>query len=91
MTEFQKRVFRTVAALTSKKGSCSVLDLRRTYFQYYSSSLIENTLKVLVKDGVVKSKAGVVKSKAGVVKSKAGKYSAEAEVKCSQATPEDLE
>ncbi|ECM0554759.1 hypothetical protein OI19_23115 [Salmonella enterica subsp. enterica serovar Enteritidis] len=77
MTDFQKRVFRTVVALTCKKGSCSVLDLRRTYFQYYSSSLIENTLKVLVRDGVVKSKAG--------------KYSAEAEVKCSQATPEDLE
>ncbi|HAD3798315.1 TPA_asm: hypothetical protein G1R07_23375 [Salmonella enterica subsp. enterica serovar Typhimurium] len=77
MTDFQKRVFRTVVALTRKKGSCSVLDLRRTYFQYYSSSLIENTLKVLVRDGVVKSKAG--------------KYSAVAEVKCSQATPEDLE
>ncbi|TMW03999.1 hypothetical protein FGX55_22685 [Salmonella enterica subsp. enterica serovar Kentucky] len=77
MTDFQKRVFRTVVALTCKKGSCSVLDLRRTYFQYYSSSLIENTLKVLVKDGVVKSKAG--------------KYSAVAEVKCAQATPEDLE
>ncbi|WCZ56736.1 hypothetical protein K22_045 [Salmonella phage Kenya-K22] len=77
MTDFQKRVFRTVVALTCKKGSCSVLDLRRTYFQYYSSSLIENTLKVLVKDGAVKSKAG--------------KYSVVAEVKCSQATPEDLE
>ncbi|HAB1131057.1 TPA_asm: hypothetical protein GI617_22965 [Salmonella enterica subsp. enterica serovar Enteritidis] len=77
MTDFQKRVFRAVAALTFKKGSCSVLDLRRTYFQYYSSSLIENTLKVLVKDGAVKSKAG--------------KYSAVAEVKCSRATPEDLE
>ncbi len=77
MTDFQKRVFRAVAALTFKKGSCSVLDLRRTYFQYYSSSLIENTLKVLVKDGAVKSKAG--------------KYSAVAEVKGFQATPEDLE
>lgn len=77
MTDFQKRVFRTVVALTCKKRSCSVLDLRRTYFQYYSSSLIENTLKVLVKDGAVKGKAG--------------KYSAVAEVKCSQATPEDLE
>ncbi|WIL02013.1 putative helicase/primase protein [Salmonella phage S4lw] len=77
MTDFQKRVFRTVVALTCKKGSCSVLDLRRTYFQYYSSSLIENTLKVLVKDGAVKSKAG--------------KYSAVAEVKGSQVTPEDLE
>lgn len=77
MTDFQKRVFRTVVALTCKKGSCGVLDLRRTYFQYYSSSLIENTLKVLVKDGAVKGKAG--------------KYSAVAEVKCSQATPEDLE
>ncbi|AFO70782.1 hypothetical protein [Salmonella phage vB_SalS-S10] len=77
MTDFQKRVFRAVAALTFKKGSCSVLDLRRTYFQYYSSSLIENTLKVLVKDGAVKSKAG--------------KYSAVAEVKGYQATPEDLE
>lgn len=77
MTDFPKRVFRTVVALTCKKGSCSVLDLRRTYFQYYSSSLIENTLKVLVKDGAVKGKAG--------------KYSAVAEVKCSQATPEDLE
>lgn len=77
MTDFQKRVFRTVVALTCKKGSCSVLDLRRTYFQYYSSSLIENTLKVLVKDGAVKSKAG--------------KYSAVTEVKGSQATPEDLE
>lgn len=77
MTDFQKRVFRTVVALTCKKGSCSVLDLRRTYFQYYSSSLIENTLKVLVKDGAVKSKAG--------------KYSAVAEVKGPQATPEDLE
>ncbi|MGK9687282.1 hypothetical protein O6443_23985, partial [Salmonella enterica subsp. enterica] len=70
-------VFRAVAALTFKKGSCSVLDLRRTYFQYYSSSLSENTLKVLVKDGAVKSKAG--------------KYSAVAEVKGYQATPEDLE
>lgn len=77
MTDFQKRVFRAVAALTFKKGFCSVLDLRRTYFQYYSSSLIENTLKVLVKDGAVKSKAG--------------KYSAVAEVKGYQATPEDLE
>ncbi|AWY03018.1 putative UvsX-like protein [Salmonella phage LP31] len=77
MTDFQKRVFRAVAALTFKKGSCSVLDLRRTYFQYYSSSLIERALNVLVKDGVVKSRAG--------------KYSAVAEVKCSQATPEDLE
>lgn len=77
MTDFQKRVFRSAVALTCKKGSCSVLDLRRTYFQYYSSSLIENTLKVLVKDGAVKGKAG--------------KYSAVAEVKCSQATPEDLE
>lgn len=77
MTDFQKRVFRTVVALTCKKGSCSVLDLRRTYFQYYSSSLIENTLKVLVNGGVVKNKGE--------------KYSAVAEVKCSQATPEDLE
>ncbi|WQA18361.1 hypothetical protein [Salmonella phage vB_SenS_TUMS_E6] len=77
MTDFQKRVFRTVVALTCKKGSCSVLDLRRTYFQYYSSSLIENTLKVLVRDGAVKSKAG--------------KYSAVAEVNGSHATPEDLE
>lgn len=77
MTDFQKRVFRAVAALTFKKGSCSVLDLRRTYFQYYSSSLIERALNVLVKDGVVKSRAG--------------KYSAVAEVKGFQATPEDLE
>ncbi|ECN2883915.1 hypothetical protein YU13_20880 [Salmonella enterica subsp. enterica serovar Enteritidis] len=77
MTDFQKRVFRAVAALTFKKGSCSVLDLRRTYFQYYSSSLIERSLEVLVKDGVVKSRAG--------------KYSAVVEVKCSRATPEDLE
>ncbi|QQK87828.1 hypothetical protein QA057_gp09 [Salmonella phage SLMP1] len=77
MTDFQKRVFRTVVALTCKKGSCSVLDLRRTYFQYYSSSLIERALNVLVKDGVVKSRAG--------------KYSAVAEVKGYQATPEDLE
>ncbi|UXE05747.1 hypothetical protein [Salmonella phage GSP003] len=77
MTDFQKRVFRAVAALTFKKGSCSVLDLRRTYFQYYSSSLIERALNVLVKDGAVKSKAG--------------KYSAVAEVKGYQATPEDLE
>ncbi|QMS41856.1 putative UvsX-like protein [Salmonella phage S55] len=77
MTDFQKRVFRAVAALTFKKGSCSVLDLRRTYFQYYSSSLIERSLEVLVRDGAVKSKAG--------------KYSAVAEVKGFQATPEDLE
>lgn len=77
MTDFQKRVFRTVVELTCKKGPCSVLDLRRTYFQYYSSSLIENTLKVLVKDGAVKKKSG--------------KYSAFAEVKGSRATPEDLE
>ncbi|HAF5327228.1 TPA: hypothetical protein G8A89_004785 [Salmonella enterica] len=77
MTEFQKRVFRTVVALTRKKRSCSVLDLRRTYFQYYSSSLIERSLEVLVRDGAVKSKAG--------------KYSAVAEVKGAQATPEDLE
>ncbi|EDF0091173.1 hypothetical protein BZX86_22685 [Salmonella enterica subsp. enterica serovar Enteritidis] len=77
MTDFQKRVFRAVAALTFKKGSCSVLDLRRTYFQYYSSSLIERSLEVLVRDGAVKSKAG--------------KYSAVAEVKGYQATPEDLE
>ncbi|USW07646.1 hypothetical protein QA058_gp48 [Salmonella phage GRNsp50] len=77
MTDFQKRVFRAVAALTFKKGSCSVLDLRRTYFQYYSSSLIERSLEVLVKDGAVKSRAG--------------KYSAVAEVKGFQATPEDLE
>lgn len=77
MTEFQKRVFRAVVALTLKKGSCSVLDLRRTYFTYYSSSLIENSLKVLVNNGAVKIKGG--------------KYSAITEVKCSQATPEDLE
>lgn len=77
MTDFQKRVFRAVAALTFKKGSCSVLDLRRAYFQYYSSSLIDRSLEVLVRDGAVKSKAG--------------KYSAVAEVKGFQATPEDLE
>ncbi|YP_008239761.1 hypothetical protein N271_gp52 [Salmonella phage Jersey] len=77
MTDFQKRVFMAAVALTRKKRSCSVLDLRRTYFQYYSSSLIENTLKVLVRDGAVKSKAG--------------KYSAVAEVKCPPASPEDLE
>lgn len=77
MIGFQKRVFRAVAALTFKKGSCSVLDLRRAYFQYYSSSLIERSLEVLVRDGAVKSRAG--------------KYSAVAEVKGSQATPEDLE
>lgn len=77
MTDFQKRVFRTVVALTCKKGSCSVLDLRRTYFQYYSSSLIENTLKVLVRDGVVRNRGG--------------KYSAFTEVKGYQPTAEDLE
>ncbi|WWE96476.1 hypothetical protein WI0192307A01_CDS0029 [Salmonella phage VT223] len=77
MTAFQKRVFRAVVALTFKKGSCSVLDLRRTYFQYYSSSLIERSLEGLVRDGVVKSRAG--------------KYSAVAEVECSRATSEDLE
>ncbi|ECH0398406.1 hypothetical protein FPC12_07005 [Salmonella enterica] len=77
MTDFQKRVFRTVVELTRKKGPCSVLDLRRTYFQYYSSSLIKNTLKVLVKDGAVRNRGG--------------KYSAFAEVKGYQATAEDLE
>ena len=41
MTEFQSRVFTAVVSLTRKKGSCSVIDLRRSYFKYYSSAIIE--------------------------------------------------
>ena len=77
MTEFQSRVFTAVISLTRKKGSCSVMDLRRSYFRYYSSAIIEGSLRVLVKSGVVKN-AG-------------GKYSAVAEVRGMTATLEDLE
>lgn len=77
MTEFQSRVFTAVASLTRKKGSCSVLDLRRSYFKYYSSAIIEASLRVLVKSGVVKNIGG--------------KYSAVAEVRGMTATLEDLE
>ncbi len=76
MTDFQKRVFRTVVALTCKKGRVVFLTCAALIFSTIVP-LIENTLKVLVRDGAVKSKAG--------------KYSAVAEVKGSQATPEDLE
>lgn len=77
MTEFQSRVFTAVVSLTRKKGSCSVMDLRRGYFKYYSSAIIEGSLKVLVKSGVVKNVGG--------------KYSAVAEVRGMTATLEDLE
>lgn len=78
MTEFQSRVFTAVVSLTrKKKGSCSVMDLRRSYFRYYSSAIIEGSLKVLVKSGVVKNVGG--------------KYSAVAEVRGMTATLEDLE
>ena len=77
MTEFQSRVFTAVVSLTRKKGSCSVMDLRRSYFRYYSSAIIEGSLKVLVKSGAVKNVCG--------------KYSAVAEVRGMTATLEDLE
>ena len=77
MTEFQSRVFTAVVSLTRKKGSCSVIDLRRSYFKYYSSAIIEGSLKVLVKSGFVKNVGG--------------KYSAVAEVRGMAATLEDLE
>lgn len=77
MTEFQSRVFTAVVSLTRKKGPCSVLDLRRSYFKYYSSAIIEASLRVLVKSGVVKNIGG--------------KYSAVAEVRGMTATLEDLE
>lgn len=77
MTEFQSRVFTAVVSLTRKKGLCSVLDLRRSYFKYYSSAIIEASLRVLVKSGVVKNIGG--------------KYSAIAEVRGMTATLEDLE
>lgn len=77
MTEFQKRVFMAVVSLTRKKGPCSVIDLRRRYFKYYSSALIESSLEVLVKSGVVKNVGG--------------RYSAVAEVRGMTATLEDLE
>lgn len=77
MTEFQSRVFTAVVSLTRKKRSCSVLDLRRSYFKYYSSAIIEASLRVLVKSGVVKNIGG--------------KYSAVAEVRGMSATLEDLE
>ena len=77
MTEFQSRVFMAVISLTRKKGSCSVLDLRRSYFKYYSSAIIEASLRVLVKSGVVKNIGG--------------KYRAVAEVRGMTATLEDLE
>lgn len=77
MTEFQSRVFTAVVSLTRKKRSCSVLDLRRSYFKYYSSAIIEASLRVLVKSGVVKNIGG--------------KYSAVAEVRGMTATLEDLE
>lgn len=77
MTEFQSRVFTAVVSLTRKKGSCSVMDLRRSYFRYYSSAIIEGSLRVLVKSGVVKNVGG--------------KYSAVAGVRGMTATSEDLE
>ena len=77
MTEFQSRVFTAVVSLTRKKGSCSVMDLRRSYFKYYSSAIIEASLRVLVKSGVVKNIGG--------------KYSAVAEARGMSATLEDLE
>lgn len=77
MTEFQSRVFTAVVSLTRKKGSCSVMGLRRSYFRYYSSAIIEGALRVLVKSGVVKNIGG--------------KYSAIAEVRGMAATLEDLE
>lgn len=77
MTEFQSRVFTAVVSLTRKKGSCSVIDLRRSYFRYYSSAIIEASLRVLVRSGVVKNVGG--------------KYSAIAEVRGMTATLEDLE
>lgn len=77
MTEFQSRVFTAVVSLTRKKGSCSVMDLRRSYFKYYSSAIIEASLRVLVRSGVVKNVGG--------------KYSAIAEVRGMTATLEDLE
>lgn len=77
MTEFQSRVFTAVVSLTRKKGSCSVMDLRRSYFKYYSSAIIEASLRVLVRYGVVKNVGG--------------KYSAIAEVRGMTATLEDLE
>lgn len=77
MTEFQSRVFTAVVSLTRKKGPCSVMDLRRSYFKYYSSAIIEGSLKVLVKSGVVKNVGG--------------KYSAVAEVRGMTAILEDLE
>lgn len=77
MTEFQSRVFTAVVSLTRKKGSCSVIDLRRSYFKYYSSAIIEGSLKALAKSGVVKNVGG--------------KYSAVAEVRGVTATLEDLE
>lgn len=77
MTEFQSRVFTAVVSLTRKKGSCSVMDLRRSYFRYYSSAIIEASLRVLVRSGVVKNVGG--------------KYSAVAEVRGMTATLEDLE
>ena len=77
MTEFQSRVFTAVVSLTRKKGLCSIIDLRRSYFKYYSSAIIEASLRVLVKSGVVKNIGG--------------KYSAVAEVRGMSATLEDLE
>lgn len=77
MTEFQSRVFTAVVSLTRKKGSCSVMDLRRSYFKYYSSAIIEGSLKALVKSGVVKNVGG--------------KYRAVADVRGITATLEDLE
>lgn len=77
MTEFQSRVFTAVVSLTRKKGSCSVIDLRRSYFRYYSSAIIEASLRVLVRSGVVKNVGG--------------KYSAIAGVRGMTATLEDLE
>ena len=77
MTEFQSRVFTAVVSVTRKKGSCSVMDLRRSYFRYYSSAIIEGSLKVLVKSGVVKNVGG--------------RYSAVAEVRGVTATLEELE
>lgn len=76
MTEFQSRVFTAVVSLTRKKGSCSVMDLRRSYFRYYSSAIIEASLRVLVRSGVVKNVGG--------------KYIAVAEVRGITATLEDL-
>lgn len=78
MTEFQSRVFMAVVSLTRKKGSCSVIDLRRSYFKYYSSAVIEGSLNALAESGVVKN----VGRK---------KYSAVVEVRGMAATLEDLE